>query len=136
MALPSVPEEREQGAVQEQEQLAASAPPALEESPAQADETAMQDIKEAVADVVSGGGVVPPEQQAKAAQQPPQRETNMWLLPQRYDRVLGYERKPVIQRQEDVSQLWAALAADPRTHPVIRDIAAKLTGGGSYGPRS
>jgi len=37
MALPNVPEEREYGAVQEQEQIEAMAPPLIEATPEQAD---------------------------------------------------------------------------------------------------
>jgi hypothetical protein len=119
MALPSVPEEREQGAVQAQEAIEAAAPAPLEETPAQADEQTMAAIQEQVE------AAVPPTE----AQAPAEPQTNMWRIPHDYSKALGVEHKSVIQRQEDVGYLWAALAADPRAHPTVRAIAASLMGG-------
>lgn len=120
MALPKAPEEREQGAVQEQEALVAAAPPPLEETPTQADAKTMEAVDAEVA------AAVPPTEGAPAPTEP---QTNMWRIPARYDKVLGQEHKSLLQQQEDIGYLWAALAVDPRVHPTVRYIAESLTGG-------
>ena len=125
MALPTSPEERDQGAVQAQEQLEAAAPAPLEPTPAQADETAMAAIEEQIA-------LTPVEGEAQA---PVEQTPNMWRIPHDYSKVLGVEHKPPMQRQEDVGYLWAALANDPNAHPTIRMIAESLMGGSPRGPR-
>lgn len=122
MALPNVPEEREYGAVKEQEQIEAMAPPPIEATPEQADAASMDAAMEVVA---QSAPVEQPEQQAAPEQQQP----NMWRIPQNYAGVLGQEHKPVLQRQEDVGYLWDALASDPNVHPLVRSIASSLTGG-------
>lgn len=123
MALPNVPQEREHGAVKEQEQLEAAAPPPIEATPAQMDETSL----DAAMAVVEQTPVAQPAQQPAPEQQP--QQPNMWRIPQNYAGVLGQEHKPVMQRQEDVGYLWSALAVDPNVNPMVRMIAEKLTGG-------
>jgi len=73
----------------------------------------------------------PPPVEPGVEQLPPPQEqkTNMWRIPARFDLVTGAEHKPMLQRQEDIGYLWAALAVDPRTHPTIRAIAQSLLGG-------
>lgn len=137
MALPSMPEEREYGAVQEDEQLTAGAPPSLEPSPAEADEQAMKEVEETVEEATQ-----PQEEEQKQEQepqsaeertpeQPQEMQPNVWRVPPRYDRVLGTEAvKPALQAYEDMGLLWDALASSPNVDPLVRAIARSLRGEG------
>ena len=129
MALPSAPEEREQGAVKEQEQLEATAPPSLEPTPAQADEATLEGVMETAA--AAAEPVVQPEQQGQAGQQPYQpvlRQPNMWRIPHRYDGVLGTQPKSPRQATEDIGMFWDILASSPNVDPGVRAIANAIRG--------
>jgi hypothetical protein len=123
MALPTVPQEKAQGAVKAEAQLAATAPPPIEPTPTQADEAAMQAVAQ-------NAGISPTGKTPVSGNTPQPPIPNMWRIPTNYQGVLGQEHKPVMQRQEDIGYLWQALASDPNVHPIVRQIAESLKGGG------
>ena len=123
--LPNVPLEKQQGAVQMQDALNATAPPPLEPTPMQADEQAMQAVTQNA--VAQNATVTPPAQPVDTTQQPQPPQPNMWRIPTDYSGVLGGP-KSQMQSMEDYGRLWDALAADPRVDPLVRTIANSLLG--------
>ena len=124
MALPSVPQEKAQGAVLAEQQLAQGAPPPLEPSPAQADEQAAQAVAESVA---QSAPVAQPAQQTPAAQQPPR--PNMWRIPTDYSKVMGQNPRSLPEQLQAIGSLWGVLASDPKVDPLVRAIAESLVRG-------
>ena len=100
MALPKAPEEREYGAVQEDENLDATAPPPIEPTPAQADEESLGRVEETMEEAIAPqDAVAQPEQQPR---QPTTPRPSMWRIPHRYDTVLGTVKKRTQSRILDV----------------------------------
>ena len=127
MALQQVPEEREYGAVAEEEAIAQAAPPSLEPSPAEADQTALEAVTDVAEQAVAGEQA---EQQRGAEQQyqPVLRQPNMWRIPHRYDRVMAPNAKPPMQSVEDMGMFWEVLTASPNVDPSVRAIAKAILG--------
>lgn len=123
MALPSVPEEKEQGAVQEEEALMAAAPPPLEPTPVQADEAAM-------AAAVPPAPAEQPAQQAPPAQPGYTVKNPYMLLPPRANlaKFNGPTPKSAVERAYDIGLFWQVLASDPRASNLTRMVARGLTG--------
>jgi len=133
MALQKVPEEREYGAVAEEEAITQAAPPSLEPSPAEADQEAL----EAVAGVASQAAAGEQDEQQRGAEQqyqPVLRQPNMWRIPHRYDRVMAPNAKPPMQSVEDMGMYWDVLLASPNVDPTVRAIAKAIIGerGGNH----
>jgi len=127
MALPSTPIEPEQGAVQKQEALEASAPPPIEPTPAQADEAVMQGVVQNAA-VVQPGQQAVAEQQAAPAMQPGYTVKNPYtLMPARINfRGIGRQTpKSQVERNYDAGLLFEVLG---RTSPAMRIISEELLG--------
>ena len=127
MALQKVPEEREYGAVAEEEAITQAAPPSLEPSPAEADQEALAAVADVAAEADTGGQA---EQQRGAEQQyqPVLRQPNMWRIPHRYDRVMAPNAKPPMQSVEDMGMFWEVLTASPNVDPSVRAIAKAILG--------
>lgn len=127
MALQQVPEEREYGAVAEEEAITQAAPPSLEPSPAEADQAAL----EAVAGVATEAAAVEQAEQQRGTEQqyqPVLRQPNMWRIPHRYDRVMAPNAKPPMQAVEDIGMFWEVLTASPNVDPTVRAIAKAIIG--------
>jgi hypothetical protein len=125
MALPSVPEEREQGAAQAGESLAATAPPPLEATPTEQDEQALRNITQGV---------------EQAAQQPmPEQQQQGYTIKNPYMLLPpnmnfgsfgagGQRTKTPVERRYDVGLLWEVLANDPQAPEITRIVARQLMG--------
>jgi hypothetical protein len=118
MAIVPVPAEREQGAVQQEEQLAAVAPPPLEPTPTQADEATL-------ANVAQSAVVAQPAQQAAPAQQSPGYTVKnpYALLPTavNFSRVDGDRPKSAVEVQYDAGLLFEILGQTNGTFKLIAD---------------
>lgn len=131
MALPSVPQEREQGAVQETEALAAAAPPPIEPTPTEADVASEGAVAQA-AQQAMGIGAEPDDMGVKtsAPQQWYTVKNPYMLLPARmnYANFQQGPQKTQVERNYDVGLLWEVLASDPQADPTTRMIARSLMG--------
>lgn len=124
MALPKVPEEREQGAVQEQEMIEAGNPTPPEETPAAQDEAVVQAAVDTAEAVAQGAQ---PEQMG---QQPAYTVRNPhMLLPSNanFGRATGQRRKTPAETSYDAGLLFRLLAKD---NPMFKLISEQLTGAG------
>jgi hypothetical protein len=121
MALPSVQQELDQGAVQATEQLAAGAPPPLEPTPTQADEAALAAVSQSAP--VSGTGNMP--QTGYTVKNP------YTLMPAAVNmRGAGLSTpKSQVERSYDIGRFWQVLASDPRASELTRFVARSLVGG-------
>lgn len=127
MALPKAPEEREYGAVQEDENLDATAPPPIEPTPAQADEESLGRVEETMEEAIAPqDAVAQPEQQPR---QPTTQRPSMWRIPHRYDTVLGTQSKKPRQAVEDIGMFWEVLANSTSVDPSVQAIARAIMGG-------
>jgi hypothetical protein len=118
MAIVPVPTEKEQGATQQEEQLAATAPPPLEPTPTQADEAAL-------ANVAQSAAVAQPAQQAAPAQQPAGYTVKnpYTLLPPtvNFSKVNGERPKSAVEVQYDAGLLFEILGQTNGTFKLIAD---------------
>lgn len=122
MAKITVPEEREQGAVQEQEAIEATAPPPIEPTPTQADEAAMAAVS-SNAPVAATGNAPIQETTGYTVKNP------YTLMPARVNmgQVAGTPKSQV-ERSYDIGRFWAVLASDPRASEITRYVARSLIG--------
>jgi hypothetical protein len=112
--------------VQEQEQLAAGAPPPLEPTPTQADEATL-------ASVAQTATVAPPAQQDVSGQQPSTGYTvkNPYTLMPSSVNMAGANLstpKSKVERSYDIGRFWQVLASDPNASELTRMVAKSLTG--------
>jgi hypothetical protein len=122
MAIVPVPTEKEQGATQQEEQLAATAPPPLEPTPTQADEAAL-------ANVAQSAAVAQPAQQAAPTQQSVGYTVKnpYTLLPPtvNFSKVNGERPKSSAEQNYDIGTLFDILGS---RDPFMKRIADELMG--------
>jgi hypothetical protein len=125
MALPSAPQEREQGAVQETEALAATAPPPIEPTPTQADVASEGAVAQAAQQAVMGTG--PEPDMPVAPQQGYTVKNPMLLLPPStwMPKVTGQQSKTPVEGNFDVGMLFSVLGS---RDPIMKIIADELMG--------
>jgi hypothetical protein len=119
MALPSVQQEPEQGAVQIAEQMAAAAPPPLEPTPTQADEAALATVASNA--TVSETGNMSPAGNGYTVKNP------YTLLPARMNmgNLSRSQGKSGVEQQYDAGVLFDMLG---RTSPAFKVISEELLG--------
>jgi hypothetical protein len=116
MAGIQVPIEREQGAVQEQEQIEANAPPPIEPTPTQTD-AAMTNVAPEVP-------VAQPAQQQQTMQQPGYTVKNPYMLmpsTANYSGVMGERPKMGAEVQHDSGLIFEILGRSNGTFKLIAD---------------
>ncbi len=121
MPLPSMPEEREQGAVQEQEAIEANAPPSLEATPVQMDEAALQTV-------APQSAVVQVAQQPPVVRQGYTVKNPYMLLPSNVNFAnaqMGPTPKTPTEQRYDAGLLFEVLS---KTSPVLATAANELLG--------
>lgn len=101
-----IPQEPEQGAVQEQEAMAQANPMPVEAPPVQPE----QIVAEAMTP------------QEPAPQQP--RQSNQWIIPHKYDKF-GPQPKNTAEVMYDASILWDVIGSQ---NPVVQQLAKSLRG--------
>lgn len=129
MALPSAPQEREQGAVQAQEALEATAPPPLEPTPAQADVASQEAVVQSAQQAVMGNEAEPDMPQSAPAGYTVKNP--YMLLPSRvlYGNFNRETVKTPVEKNYSAGLLWDALAQDSSASPIVRQIAQALKDG-------
>ena len=118
------PERGEKTAARKQK----AAAPTPQEPPAATPEQIAQEAAVATQEAAAPPAPAPALPNVEQTQQP--QKPNMWRLPQDYSGITGQQRKPTLQRNEDIGLFWQVMAADPNVHPTVRMIAEALSGGG------
>jgi hypothetical protein len=117
---PEVPVDREQGKVQEDEQIQANAPAPIEPTPTQADEAMLEGV-------VQNAGVEQPAQQAPAGQPAYTVRNPNLLLPAsvNYGNFNNRGAKTPVETAYDAGTLFQVLG---RTNPTFKLVSEELLG--------
>jgi hypothetical protein len=115
---PEVPVDREQGKVQEDEQIQANAPAPIEPTPAQADEAMLEGV-------VQNAGV---EQPAQQTEQPAYtvRNPNLLLPASVNYRRFAQQRPTPTEVEHNLGLFWQVMADSPGASELTRNVARGL----------